>query len=672
MLRFAPRHFVDRADECRNLVEQARAEQAAARQGVFVLQGIGGVGKTAVMLRCAQELQPSFDCVLDASMSASAQAKTVEQVLDVFLFQLEANLIPPTLDGKLAVYRRETSRRKVLVVLDDVDSAESILDLLPESPGSAVLATSRLRAEAFEVHGFATVRLKVLSERHGVELLSRGLDESVVAEEERALAGIARLSGYLPLALTIAGAHLRIRRHERPAALLRRLESERDLFAHFTVDGDRKLEFVYQASYDALAPLEQQLYRRLGLHPGLRFSSWVVPVLLEESDRPFAADTLFALHRWTLVVESDEQHEMHSLIHLHARGLANGHEHPADVAEIRRRLAEAYLDYAVARALVLSGRRQFGPRFDGRVAPAYEADGDGHRRAVADLEAEAANLRQVVEMASAAGFADLTWQLAEALTNFFFQRSRYADAIAVQTLGLSAAREMHEETGDARPLIVLHTELGKAYFAAYTHDKAAGQFAAAAERIAELGEEPDALTMLAKTFVWQGLVHNRMGEYEAAIEYFARSAELVANPGFPGRLRSREQRLLDMNGAPILAKLGRLPEALAAAERAAAHFASDADRHNYAKSLANLGEVLATAEDSRAEEVLRAALVLEQELKLVDFEAHTAAILGRLLPPEEGARLIEHAAAVYERLADQRAAALRAEIEDPRWGEGAE
>ncbi|MFE3781094.1 NB-ARC domain-containing protein [Amycolatopsis sp. NPDC059090] len=666
MLRAAPRYFVDRADECRNLIERALAGRSGERPGVIVVQGIGGVGKTAVMVRCAQELQPSFDQVLDVSMSASSQAKTVEQVLDIFLLQLEAKLIPPTLDGKIAVYRTETSRRNVLVVLDDVDSAESILDLLPDSPGSVVLATSRLRAEAFEVHGFATMRLQVLSEGHGVELLSHGLDPAVIAEEERALAGIARLSGYLPLALTIAGAHLRVRRHERPEALLRRLESERDLFAQFTVDGARKLEFVYDASYRALAPLEQQLYRRLGLHPGVRFSSWVVPVLLEEPDRPFAVDALFALHRWTLVVESGEQHEMHSLVHLHARGLANKHEHPADVAEICRRLAEAYLDYAVARALALSSRRQFGPRFDGRVAPAYEADCDGHRRAVADLESEAANLREVVAMASDAGFADLTWQLAEALTNFLFQRSRYADAIVVQLLGLSAARTVYAETGAVRPLIVMHTELGKAYFAAYRHGRAAGQFAAAAERIAELGDDADALTMLAKTFAWQGLVHNRMEEYEAAIEYFTRSAELVANPGFPDRLRSREERLLDMNGAPILAKLGRLPEAVAAGERAVAHFESDPDLHNYAKSLANLGEVLAAAADSRAEGTLRAALALEQELELVDFEAHTAAILGRLLPPEDGARLIERAAALYEHLADQRAQALRAEIDDPR------
>ncbi|MBB4689296.1 NB-ARC domain-containing protein [Amycolatopsis jiangsuensis] len=661
MLRSAPRHFVDRVDECRELVERSRQ-----RPGVFVLQGIGGVGKTAVMLRCARELRPSFDCVLDVSMSASAQAKTVEQVLDVFLLQLEAKLIPPTLDGKIAIFRAETSRRKVLVVLDDVDSAESILELLPESPESVVLATSRLRAEAFEFYGFTTMRLGVLSERHGMELLSHGLDEAVVETDERALAGIARLSGYLPLALTIAGAHLRIRRHERPAVLLRRLESECDLLAQFTVDGDRELEFVYDASYRALAPLEQQLYRRLGVHPGLQFPTWVVPVLLEEADRSFAADTLLALHRWTLVVESGERHEMHSLIHLHARGVANEHEHPADVQEVRRRLAEAYLDYAVARALALSGRRQFGPRFDGRVVPAYEPDDDGHRRAIADLESEAANLRQVVEMASEAGFADLTWQLAEALTNFLFQRSRYADAIAVQTLGLAAAHEVYERTGETRPLIAMHTELGKAYFAAYTHEKAAEQFAEAATRIAGLGDDPDALTMLAKTFVWQGLVHNRMEQYEAAIECFVRSAELVEHPGFPDRLRSREERLLDMNGAPVLAKLGRLTEAVAAGERAVAHFASDTDRHNHAKSLANLGEVLTAAADSRAEAVLRSALALEQKLELVDFEAHTAAILGRLLPPEEGTRLIEHAAGLYEQLADQRAQALRAEIEDTR------
>lgn len=666
MLRSAPRRFVDRGTERGELIKQASRARTQREQGVFVLQGMGGVGKTALMLWCVRDLAPAFDLVLEVSMGASAEAKTVEEILDVFLLQLEARVTPPTFDGKLAVYRAETARRDVLVVLDDVDSAESIEQLIPASPAGVVLATSRQRLEAFEFAGFTTVPLDVLSEPHGIELLSQGLDPAPAAEDERALAEIAKLTGYLPLALTIAGAQLRARRHERPSALLARLESAQDFLAEFEVDRDRKLEFVYEASYETLQPWEQMLYRRLGLFPGRQFPAWVASLLL--GDGAPVSDTLLALSRATLVGQlADGRYEMHSIIHRHARNHADGEEHPADVRKLRRNLAEAYLDFAVARELVLSSRLHFGSRFDGSLAPAYAGE-DSYRRAVADLETEMPNLRRMVSMAAEEGFADLTWQLAEAVANFLFQRGRYADAIAVHPLGLAAARQVCQETGDVRPLVALHTELGKAYYSAHEHALAAEQFASAAERIDQLEDAAVAVPVLAKTLVWQGLVHSRLEQYETAVEYLERSAGLVADPAFPAGLRLREERLLDMNGAPILAKAGRVAEAIEAAERAAAHFGADTDRANHAKSLANLGEVLSGADDVRAEELLRSALALEKELGIVDFEAYTGELLGRLLKrtgrPEEGNVVLARAAELYELLADRRAEALRADLRD--------
>lgn len=50
MLRSAPRRFVDREAERGELIEQASLARAQREQGVFVLQGMGGVGKTALML----------------------------------------------------------------------------------------------------------------------------------------------------------------------------------------------------------------------------------------------------------------------------------------------------------------------------------------------------------------------------------------------------------------------------------------------------------------------------------------------------------------------------------------------------------------------------------------------------------------------------------------------
>ncbi|MFD2474774.1 NB-ARC domain-containing protein [Amycolatopsis silviterrae] len=448
MLRSAPRRFVDRVAERGELIERASRARAQREQGVFVLQGMGGVGKTALMLWGVRDLAPSFDLVLEVSMGASAEAKTVEEILDVFLVQLDARVTPPTFDGKLAVYRAETARRDVLVVLDDVDSAESVEQLLPGSPAGVVLATSRQRLEAFEFAGFTTVPLDVLSEPYGIELLSQGLDPAVAVEDERALAEIAKLTGCLPLALTIAGAQLRARRHERPSALLARLESAQDFLAEFEVDRDRKLEFVYEASYQTLQPWEQLLYRRLGLFPGRQFPGWAASLLLGEGAP--VSDTLLALSRATLVGElADGRYEMHAIIHRHAQRHADEEEHPADVRKLRRGLAAAYLDFAAARELVLSSRLHFGSRFDGSVAPAHAGE-DSYRRAVGDLETEMPNLRRIVSMAAEEGRPRRTrWSAAEAPVRFSYRQPGSPAGSLLSSAG-SRSRPSRAEPVDER------------------------------------------------------------------------------------------------------------------------------------------------------------------------------------------------------------------------------
>ncbi|MEC3975468.1 NB-ARC domain-containing protein [Amycolatopsis sp. H20-H5] len=672
-----PRPFIDRQDERDQVLGEVETARAAGEQGVFVFQGIGGVGKTALMLWCVQQLVSSFDVVLDVSMGASAEAKTVEEILDLFLLKLGAPMVPPTRDGKQVVYRAETARRNVLVVIDDVDTAESLEELLPASTGSVVLATSRQRLEAFELAGFTGITVDVLGKGFGVELLTHKLDSAVVAEASDDLEAIAELCGNLPLALAIVRAQLRSRRHGGPAELLGRLRSAKSLLAEFVVDEKLELQFVYETSYTKLGERERKLYRRLGLHPGSRFPEWAAAALLDEDERGDAPGTLWSLVRETLISEitapgvASRRYEMHSLIQRHARGLVcqPEHEHAADVRRAQRSLAEAYLEFVVGRELVLSSRLRFGPLFDGVVRPAY-AGVDAYSKAMADLGAERANLHRIVAMASEAGFVELVWQLAEALVTFLFHRGHYADAIAVHSYGLAAATEVHK-SGDARPLLKMHAELGTAYFAVHRHAEAAEHFDQAAELASQLGADPAVLATLAKMFVWKGLVHRRLDEQDAAIAAMERSAALVSDPRFPERLRVREERLLDMNGAPILAAVGRIAEAIDAGERAVAHFERDADRANHAKSVANLGEVLAGAGGEhrpRAESLLRAALLLEEEIGIPDFEACTCELLGTLLnregDTEEGQLLLVRAAKLYELLADRRGEALRARLDE--------
>ncbi len=660
--------FVDREPERDSFVLEVAAARETGEQGVFVFTGLPGVGKTSLALWCAHQLEGPFDIVLCVSMGASSQALSVEDALTIFLPQLGVESLPPTGAGMLATYRAKTAGLQILLFADDIESAAQLNELLPASAGSVVIATSRRRSEGFEEYGFTTVSVGLFDLASAKQLLTYGMDDAGAEED---LAAVAELCGRLPLALRVARAHLRTRHGGRVAAYAERLRAAKALLAEFTIDGERVVEAVYEVSYQDLKEPEQRLYRLLSLHPGDQFGVEAAAALLGP-EHPVAEveDALRALVRASLLTDvGPGRYELHSLVRQHAAALAGKDENAAELWEAVRRLVDFYLDFAVARELVLSTRVRWGERFDGRIAPAYQGAG-AWDRAVADLERERPNLRRAVRVAVDERFFDLAWQLCEALVTFYFQRDLYADAIAVHGLGLPAAEDVSGRTGDRRPQLRMHAELGTAYFMVHEHETALRHFETSAALAEQIDDAEVSVVHRAKMTVWTALVHRRLGHAEVAVAAAERSRALIADPRFPAALRARENALLDMNSGPMLAEVGRFEEALAVGRRAVAYLAEGTEQHNHAKAVANLGESLALAGEAHRDEavgVLREALALERARGLGWWEAHTSELLGDLLTrggrPDEGRNLLEHAQRLFEEHDLQRAAALRARLD---------
>ena len=668
-----PRIFVDRIVERDAFLSSAAAARAAGDQGVFVFTGSPGVGKTCLALWCAKQLRRSerFDVVLQIGLGTSSQAVSVEDALTVFLPHLGVDKLPSTRAAMLAAYRVATADRAVLLVLDDVQSVEQIEDLLPESPESLVIATSRRRSEGFAQRGLTVVPVELFTVDSAKELLAHGMDSGWAAQADVPLGAIAEMCGRLPLALGIARAHLTTRHVGAVDAYLARLSTAKSALAEFTIDGERAVENVYEVTYDDLRDREGRLYRLLGLHPGRQFGVQVAIALQGADYLGDPEEDLRALVRACLLSEvGPGRFEIHTLVQQHASGLAHQYESPDDCHDALRRMVRSYLEFAVARELVLSSRDRFGPLFDGRIAPAYTGD-DAWDRATGDLEAERANLRRVVAVAEEEALDDEAWQLCEALATFLFQRDLFADAIAMYEIGLRCARRVYEATGDAHPLARMHVELGTMYFDLHKDEAALAQFDASAALASHLGGDETSMPHVAKMLVWKAFIHQRLGRSDAALDAVAASRALVADPRFPARLREREDALLDMNSGLMLTAVGRHDEAVAAGRRAVAYFVDDKERHNYAKSLANLGESLSLAGEAHqaeAVETLTEALRLEERHQLATWRAHSSQVLGKLLvrtgQVDRGRRLVDEAAELFEQLDDQRAQALR------RWLDG--
>jgi predicted ATPase/transcriptional regulator with XRE-family HTH domain len=251
---------------------------------LLTLTGPGGVGKTRLALRVAEQMATEFPG-------------------GVFFIQLapvqDPALVGPAIaralgmrdSGDQPLARRIAAKlgtARSLIVLDNFEhllaAAPFVAELLAGCPNLSVLATSRERlriggdreipVDPLPLPGDATpVPLWALGENPAVRLFverASAIDPGFALSEENAgsVAEIVRRLDGLPLALELAAARARILP---PAALLARLEQRLPLL----VSGNREAPARQQTlrdtiawSYQLLSPTEQALFRRLAVFVG--------------------------------------------------------------------------------------------------------------------------------------------------------------------------------------------------------------------------------------------------------------------------------------------------------------------------------------------------------------------------------------------------------------------
>ena len=193
------------------------------RAWITIIDGIGGVGKTALALNCAEHIR-------DASMSGQnefenvvwASAKTerlvpsgISQVLPTFtdltsLLQLVLDALgfsDHTPEDAVTLTRELLAISKTLLVLDNLETVfdPTFYDFLQDVPApSKVLATTRHRVEG----SHKNLRLTALPRQHALDMihqLASELDASELLEEsDHSLGGLIDRVGGIPLAIRLA------------------------------------------------------------------------------------------------------------------------------------------------------------------------------------------------------------------------------------------------------------------------------------------------------------------------------------------------------------------------------------------------------------------------------------------------------------------------------------
>ncbi|WP_329141571.1 AfsR/SARP family transcriptional regulator [Streptomyces sp. NBC_00670] len=252
-----------------------RILRVAARVGdrsprIAVIDGMGGSGKTALAVRVVHLLAERFPdglIYLDLKgYSEDEEELGLSAALDVLLrsLGLPGSEIPEDARGRRALWRARTSSLKLLVLFDHIGDPALVHALLPPSQDSFVLVTNR--SQLLDLDGAENISLGPLSERESVELLSSSIGDSRAEAEPAATAELAALCGHLPLALRIAGARIRKRRHWTVGYFVDRLRTADNVLDELR-SGSRSVTATLATSYEALPPRIRAHFRLLSLRP---------------------------------------------------------------------------------------------------------------------------------------------------------------------------------------------------------------------------------------------------------------------------------------------------------------------------------------------------------------------------------------------------------------------
>jgi DNA-binding SARP family transcriptional activator len=421
---------------------------------VFAVDGMAGIGKTALAVHAAHELAGRFEdgnLFLDLrGFTPRARPIAPDKALDILLRGLgvAGQQIPPDLDARAALYRSRLARRRMLIVLDNALEEAQVRPLLPGTAGCLVLTTSRRRLSGLDNATHLT--LDTLRPEEAADLF-RAVASDRVAGDHHTVEEIVRTCGELPLAIRIAAARLRTSRAMSPTTLLsflRRGREEPQLAG--LDDGERSVAAAFDLSYRHLGPDQQQAFRLLVVHPGPTFDRYAAAAVLAGT-LAGAEQELDALEQVNLILQpTPGRYQFHDLLRAYAGGPVSG-------AERRHALTRLLDHYAHTAAVAMdalypyeSGHR---PRIDPPGTPTPPLAGD-HTRAAAWLHGEAPNLLAAAALA-AASHPTHVLHLSATLARYLRTRARYADGHALHTQALGIARDRGDAPGELAALIAL-------------------------------------------------------------------------------------------------------------------------------------------------------------------------------------------------------------------------
>ncbi|MEV0774304.1 BTAD domain-containing putative transcriptional regulator [Streptomyces sp. NPDC050428] len=434
--------FSGRASELERI--RAAVERTPTRSPtVIAIDGMGGGGKTALAVRAAHQLAQRYP---DGQLFVDLRGFTPGQrPLSTFSAQgdllaaagIPSEEIPGVPAGRSALWQSYMRGRRMLLILDNADTSERVRTLIPTSPDSLTLVTSRPRLT--DLDGVEWLSVGALPESDSHEILRHTLGAERVEREPEAAVELLRLCGGLPLAVRIAAARLSNRPRWTIQRLVDRLQDHGRRLDELSGE-DRGVASALSLSYESLPKDQRTAFRLLAHHPGRYIDIDEAAALLGVG----ALDTEDLLERLVDVRLLDARepgtYAFHDLVRHFARRLAQGQAAPEDGQSVER-LLDHYLHTAAHACDTLFPGR---PRHSGSVGErdGQEPEFEGKDVALRWLDQHRDSLLAAVDIAHGRGLLRHAARLPREVGFHSSIRSYDLDANVALETGVTASRQL--------------------------------------------------------------------------------------------------------------------------------------------------------------------------------------------------------------------------------------
>ena len=610
-----PGDFTGRGQELTKLLT------AVEQGGVSIsgLQGLGGVGKTALALKLAEQLTPRYpdaQFYLDLKGVTDKPLTPAEAMAHIIRAYHPTAKLPED-EGELGgLYRSVLHNQKALLLMDNAKDAQQVAPLLPP-PGCLLLVTSR---QHFVVPGLMAKNLDTLPPADAIALLVR-IASRLKQEKDEVTARLAQLCGYLPLALRTVGSALAVQVDLEPVAYARKLADARERLKLTATEASLGL------SYELLGAELQQRFCALAVFADTWAVTGAAAVWKVEEDP--GREALGQLLHYSLVEFSAGRYRLHDLVRLFADARLNGTERT--VAQGRH--AAHYLTVTdAADKLYLQG-------------------GESLKKGLVLFEVEWVNIRAGQGWAAAQAEED---ELAAKLCNMYPDAGAYClslrqharEQVRWLEAALGAARRLKDRLAEAVHL----GNLGNAYLDLGETRRAIQYHEQALAITREIGDRRGEVSVLGGL----GTAYCNLGETRLAIGYYEQVLVIDREIGD----RRGEGAALDNLGIAYR-NLGEPRRAIEYYEQALAINREIGDRRGEGSALGCLGTAYThLGETRRAIEYHEQALAIYREIGGQRGEGIALGNLGLaysdLGEPRRAIRYHEQALAIARKIGDRR------------------